>query len=316
MEEIRIVAYQVAAFFILMAVGFAGAKCKVLTKQSLEGLMKLIVKILLPCLICKVVLGSGVAAADYLSNLGFALAILICYGLLLAAGLVTGKLLRQRGTTYNVFAAEFTFGDMGFIGIPLLMAVFGGVETSIAISVYTVIDMALVWTLGVYLCSRHKKNAGGRNVWKNMISPTSVVLVLSLVLVFCGVKVPAVIMDPIASIGNSSTPLALIYIGGMLAFVPVKSLLSKKSIFGIVAVKMLLLPLTVFLAAGLWFGMRERMTLMYMVGLPAMTTISMLASLYGADQEYATTTVFITTLACIFTLPVITWAAGMISALA
>lgn len=312
MDEIGIVSYQVVSFFILMAVGYAGAKCKVLTRQSLEGLMKLIVKILLPCLICKVVLGSGVAAEDYLSNLGLALAIIMCYALLLAAGLGTGKLLRQKGTTYQVFAAEFTFGDMGFIGIPLLMAVFGGIETSIAISVYTVIDMALVWTLGVYLCSRHQKKEGkDKNIWKNMISPTSVILAISLILVFCRVKVPEVIMSPIASIGDSSTPLALIYIGGMLSYVPMKSLLSRKSIFVLVCVKMILLPLIVFMTAGLVFGMQERMTLMYMVGLPAMTTISMLASLYGADQEYATSTVFITTLACIVTLPLITWAAGV-----
>ena len=313
MTEMRVVAGQVVEFFVLMAVGFAGAKCKVLTRQSLEGIMKLIVKILLPCLICKVVLGSGVASADYLTNLGFAAAILICYGILLLAGLGTGKLLRQSKATYNIFAAEFTFGDMGFIGIPLLTAVFGGVETSIAVSVYTVIDMALLWTLGVYLCSRHRARAGEKeSAWKNMVSPTSVVLAASLVLVFCGVRIPEVIMNPVASIGNASTPLALIYIGGMLAFVPVKSLLHRKSIFGIVLVKMIVLPLLICAAAGLFFGRREQLTLMYMVGLPAMTTISMLASLYESDQEYATTTVFVTTLACMLTLPLITWLAGLI----
>lgn len=311
MAEMSIVAKQVVEFFVLMAVGFIGSKCKVLTKQSLDGIMKLIVKILLPCLICKVMLGSGVTKEDYWSNAGFALAILVCYGILLLAGLGVGKMLGLKGTTFNVFAAEFTFGDMGFIGIPLLTSVFGDVETSIAISVYTVIDMALLWTLGVYLCSRHnQKNDGKTDIWKNMISPTSVVLAAGLILVFCGVKLPDVVMNPITSIGNASTPLALIYIGGMLSFVPFQSLLARKSIFGIVGVKMLVLPVLVYLAAGLIFGMRERMTLMYMVGLPAMTTISMLASLYESDQEYATSTVFITTLACLVTLPAITWISG------
>ena len=51
-------------------VGFAGAKLKVLTKPILEGVMKLIVKILLPCLIFTVVAGSGVTAKDYLANGG------------------------------------------------------------------------------------------------------------------------------------------------------------------------------------------------------------------------------------------------------
>jgi len=264
--------------------------------------------VLLPCLIFKVVAGSGVAAGDYLANAGFALAILLCYVVLLAAGLGSGKLFGLNGSTYNVFAAESTFGDMGFIGIPLLMSVFKGAETSIAISVYTVIDMALLWTLGVYLCSKHNKGVDGQpSAWKNMISPTSVALVLGLILVFCGIQVPNVIMEPITSIGDASTPLALIYIGGMLSFVPFKALFKRVTIFGIVGVKMIIVPILVFLISGLFFGLQQRTTLMYMVGLPAMTTISMLAQLYGSDQEYATSTVFVTTLSCIGTLPLITW---------
>ncbi len=313
MTETGIVINQVIQFFILLIVGFAGAKLKVLTQPILEGVMKLIVKILLPCLIFNVVAGSGVAADDYAANGGFALAILVCYGILLVSGLGAGKLFRLKDKTYNVHVAESTFGDMGFIGIPLLMAVFGGTRTSIAISVYTVIDMALLWTLGVYLCSRHQKGEGSnKSAWKNMISPTSVALIAGLVFVFSGISIPDVVMSPIKSIGAASTPLALIFIGGMLSFVTPANLFKKWSIFGIVGIKMILLPVVVFVIAGLFFSGQERSTLMYMVGLPAMTTVSMLAQLYGSDQEYATSTVFITTLACIGTLPLITWIAGFI----
>lgn len=313
MTETGIVVNQVIKFFILLMVGFAGAKLKVLTKPILEGVMKLIVKILLPCLIFTVVAGSGVTAKDYLANGGFALAILICYAVLFLSGLGAGKLFHLKDKTYNVYVAETTFGDMGFIGIPLLTAIFGGIQTSIAISVYTVIDMALLWTLGVYLCNRHQKGEGTvKSAWKNMISPTSIALVIGLVFVFSGIKLPDVVMNPVESIGATSTPLALIFIGGMLSFVTPANLFKKGSIFGIVGIKMILLPIIVFALAGLFFGSQERSTLMYMVGLPAMTTISMLAQLYGSDQEYATATVFITTLACIGTLPLITWVSGII----
>jgi Predicted permeases len=315
MAEIGIVANQVTEFFLLMSVGFAAAKGGILTREILEGLMKLIVKILLPCLILKVVAGSGTTVADYTENAGFAVAILACYALLFVVGTGAGKLLCRKGPTYNVFVAEFTFGDMGFIGIPLLTAVLGGTGTSVAVSVYTVIDMALLWTLGVYLCSRHNKGASDKpNVWKNMISPTSAALLAGVALVCCAVRLPDVLMGPIASIGSMSSPLALIYIGGMLSFMPVKSLLRKKSILGIVGIKMVVLPLIVFAVSGSFFDMRERMMLMYMVGLPAMTTISMLAQLYSSDQEYATTTVFLTTLASVGTLPLITWLSGLILA--
>jgi malate permease and related proteins len=313
MNEVNIVVNQVIEFVILMAAGYIAAKCKVLTKSILEGIMKLIVKVLLPCLIFNVLVGGGATGADYLNNLGFGLAILVCYMVLFAVGSASGKLFRLKGCTYNVFVAESTFGDMGFIGIPLLLAVFKGTQTSMAISVYTVIDMALLWTLGVYLTSRHNKGAEGKPpVWKNMISPTSITLAIGLILVFCGIQVPTVVMDPIKSIGNASTPIALIFIGGMLSFVSFKQLFKKVSIFGIVGVKMILVPLLVFVVSSFFFNAQQSTTLMYMVGLPAMTTVSMLAQLYGSDQEYATSTVFITTLCCIGTLPLITWISVML----
>ena len=48
---------------------------------------------------------------------------------------------------------------MGFMGIPLLLGIFSDPVTRVCISIYAVIDMALLWTFGVYLCSRHRENA-------------------------------------------------------------------------------------------------------------------------------------------------------------
>ena len=58
--------------------------------------------------------------------------------------------------------------------------------------------MALLWTLGVYLCNRHQKGEGTvKSAWKNMISPTSIALVIGLVFVFSGIKLPDVVMNPV-----------------------------------------------------------------------------------------------------------------------
>jgi predicted permease len=47
------------------------------------------------------------------------------------------------------------------------------------------------------------------------------------------------------------------------------------------------------------------MILTLIVGLPAMTTVAMIAANYESDVEYATEIIFVTTLASLVTIPVV-----------
>ena len=58
-QQFYVVVNQVLVFGILMLIGYVMAKAKVLTADVLNGLSKLIVKLLLPCLIFYLIIGNG-----------------------------------------------------------------------------------------------------------------------------------------------------------------------------------------------------------------------------------------------------------------
>ena len=81
--------------------------------------------------------------------------------------------------------------------------------------------MALLWTYGVYLCSRHQESSNPMSAIKNMVNPTTVTLLIAFIIMAVRFPVPGLLMSTISGVGNTSKYLTLIYIGGVLAYVSV-----------------------------------------------------------------------------------------------
>lgn len=310
--QLDIVINQIIIFAILMAIGFIAVKAKALNKDALNALSKLIVMIILPALIFSIIAGSGITIADFLANGAFAIGVALCYTLLIVSGIVMSRLLNLKGKTANIYMSLATFGNMGFMGIPLLLGIFKDPVVQVCIAVYTVIDMALLWTYGVYLCSRHRDDSDPLSAIKNIINPTTVALAVGFAVMAVKLPVPGLLMGTISGIGNTSKYLTLIYIGGVLAYVSLARISTKSNILILTVVKMLALPVIVFFLLGFFLPSEPRTILALIVGLPGMTTIAMIASNYQSDVEYATEIIFVTTLASLVTIPLVFIATGML----
>lgn len=309
--QIDIIINQIIVFAILMVIGFIAAKTNIFTKDALNALSRVIVKVILPALIFTIIGDSGVTPKDFLISSGFIAGVVLCFTLLIIAGLVMSKLCRLEGKTANVFVALVTFGNMGFMGIPLIQEIFKEPAAQVCISVYAIIDMALLWTFGVYLCSRHQKNANWTKAVKNMINPTTTALFIGLIIMIFRIPVPNVLMNTIKGLGGTTKYLTLMYLGGTLAYVSVGNTVRKPSIFILTVVKMLVMPILVYYLLGFFLSPIPRTILTIIVGLPSMTTVAMVATAYQSDDEYAAEIIFVTTLASLLTIPIISFITSM-----
>lgn len=309
--QIVVVVNQIIIFAILMVVGFIGAKTNVITKDGLSALSKLIIKIILPALIFSIVADSGVTAKEFLISGRFTIGVLLSYAILILAGIVMSKLCKLEGKTANIFLALMIFGNMGFMGIPLIQAIFKEPVAQVCISIYTIIDMALLWTLGVYLCSRHQKNSNSLGSVRNMVNPTTVALLIAFIIMVFKIPVPDLLMNTISGMGGTSKYLTLMYLGGTLAYIAVDKIIKKPSIFVLALVKMLLIPMIIFFLLGFFLPQIPRTILTIIVGLPSMTTVAMVATAYQSDDEYATEIIFVTTLASLITIPIVSVVTSM-----
>ena len=108
------------------------------------------------------------------------------------------------------------------------------------------------------------------------------------------------------NLGACTSPMAMALVGAILADVPLKTVFDPKC-FYLVAVRQLLLPAVCLVALRL-LGV-DPLTAgvsVVLTGMPIGSTTAILAQKYGADAQFASKCVFISTLISLVTVPILT----------
>ncbi len=315
MDQFFTVLTQIGIFLILIALGVAAVKTKILDEHSLGSVSKVIMRMALPAYIfintAEGATRAGLAASLMVIPLAIAL-----YLLLFLLSLALGRVFRLSGNRNRVFRAIGIFGNVGFMGIPLVVELYP--DTALLyISLFTILDQLLFWTYGVSLTRPAGKRREGRRFspagLKNLLSPALIAIAAATVLVLLEVRLPYVLSATLNRLGSASMPLSLLYIGGMLSMTDVRPVLKCWELYGEILLKMVALPLA-FYAVQRGIGVAADMagTLSFLAGLPAINLVAMLAKQNGSEGDYAVCAVMMTTLACLVTLPLVSLGIALI----
>jgi hypothetical protein len=164
--------------------------------------------------------------------------------------------------------------------------------------------MAVLWTLGVKLTSP-STNQNHFNP-KKLINPVTVAIFLAVIFILVDFQMPKVLLSALTKIGSTSTPLAMIYLGGVFSYLNLGEYLKKSELYGIVFIKMTVFPVILYWVLGFAPIVEEiRMTLAFLSAMPSMSSIVMMAKASGTDGDYAMGGIFITTLSSVITIPLV-----------
>lgn len=306
MEQFFIALTQIGIFLIMICIGVLAMKIKIFNSNSLAAVSRLVMQISLPSYIFI----NAVTSATRESLLGSLMVVPIAavlYLVLIAVSAVIEKIFRLKGNRQHVFRASLIFGNIGFMGIPLVTALYPNTAL-LYVSVFTIVDQLVFWTYGVVLTkpvSNHKKAISAANL-KNLLSPSLVAIVLATVFILAEIPIPQVITDSLMAVGNTSMPLALIYIGGVLCMSDIRPVLKCGELYVGIVVKMIALPVVCYLVLG-GLGIAADMagTIAFLVALPGIEMVPMLAQINRSDGDYAVCAIMMTTIASLATLPVV-----------
>lgn len=306
MEQFFIALTQIGIFLILICVGIAAVKTKILDAHSLGGVSKLVIQISLPAYIFI----NAIESATRQSLIDSLVIVPIAAGLyiiLVIVSAVIENIFHLRGNRKSVFRASLIFGNIGFMGIPLVTALYP--DTALLyVSIFTIVDQLFFWTYGVVLTkpvSGEKQKMSPESL-RNLLSPPLIAIILATVFIIAGIHIPVVFASALTAIGNTSMPLALVYIGGVLCMSDIRPVLKCGELYTGIVVKMILLPAVCYLVmsrAGLTADMAG--TLAFIVALPGIEMVPMLAQSNGSDGDYAVCAIMMTTIACLITLPIV-----------
>ena len=122
MELALISARQVVVFFMLIMTGYFAIKAKVLTPEARHHFSSLLVSIVVPCML----VNSYIAEFDAEVFHGIVLAFIHSF-ILIMIGLVIAVLAARRMGKDNraIFEFAMIFSNAGYMGFPLIQALFG-----------------------------------------------------------------------------------------------------------------------------------------------------------------------------------------------
>lgn len=306
MEQFFIVLNQIGIFLILIIFGILAVKFGILDEHSLGSVSKLVMRMALPAYIF-------INTAEGATRQGLAESLLVIplavalYLMLFLLSLLLEKVFHLKGNRGHVFRAIVMFGNVGFMGIPLVVELYP--DTALLyISLFTILDQGLFWTYGVSLTkpvSEQKEKISLKNL-KNLLSPALVAIVGATVLVLLNIHLPKLLTTTLSKLGTASMPLSLLYIGGMLSMTDVRKVLRCGELYAEIGLKMLVLPIVFFLVMKLCQVPTDMAgTMTFLTGLPAINMVAMLSKNNGSDGDYAVCAVMMTTLACLVTLPLV-----------
>lgn len=304
MDQFFIVLNQLISFLIMMIIGFLSAKLSVASENFLDGLSKLIMRIILPILIFTNAV-NGTTRNELFECYPILLLSIGMYIGLIIVFLLLSKCMGLKEERNRLYRSTMIFGNAGFIGIPLLMAIFPE-KGALYIALMSIIDQTVLWTYGLNLTVPVKEKQNFK--LKNFINPALGAVVLSVIIILLGIHIPSMVLTPLQTVGKASTPLSLIYLGGLFYYCNWKMVLKEKELYIGILTKMIIFPIAFYyIASNICSNVDMVRAMAIISGLPTMTTIAMFAKSKNNQAEYAVGTVLVTTAVCLITLTIVSY---------
>ena len=301
------VAQQVVIMFLLIAVGFVIFRIKMVDQHTVKRMTDVLLYVVTPAILFS---SFTIERTDELLKslfLAFGLAILSY----LCAIAISYLLIRRKGNPHAAIERfAITYPNNGFMGIPLVAAVFG--ETGILYATaYICIGNVFTWTHGVSLILRSRSQEGNREKLKMplsqlLLSPPLLSFFAGLLVFLLRIPIPDTLGQAIDYIASLNTPLAMMIVGTNLAQTPILSSFRSPRLYWVVFLINLAVP-AVVLGIFSFLPLPKDLLInnIILTACPSAAMTIIFAEKYQNDVEYATKLFTLSSLLTLITLPAV-----------
>ena len=299
----------VFVIFLLMCVGYLLGHLGWMTASEKKFVSKFVINVAVP-VNCVVGVLNNFTRNDLLSAGWKLLAAWLVVGLslLLSAGVAT--LLKLPKNRWGVFVCMGGISNTMFIGLPMTEQLFGSVGIPYMMT-YFLASTVYTQTIAVVLCERSGSCAPGKLRPGAMLldmfkKPPVIGICVAVVCLLLDYKPTGVLMNAAKYLSNCVTPLAMLYCGFILYEVGLKNLRLMPGLGSMLLIRLILSPVLCIGMSAL-FGITglARDVFVVMASLPCITQVTVMAGLYGADEQYAAVGSSLSLLGIFITIPVL-----------
>lgn len=295
---VSITAQQVLVMFLLILVGYLAVRAQVLGAEARRSFSTLLVNIVVPAMIVDSYLIPF--DPDILANL-VRTALVSTGALLIGLGIALLATRRMQSPDRPILRFAITFSNAGYMGFPLIEALFGA-EGLLYASIFNTFFNILIWTAGIALLD---PGAKGANPVRELVKkPALLAVALGLVLYLGRVPVPDLIAQPIGLLGGMNTPLSMLITGIIIATSDLKAVIRRGALWQTILLRMLAVPAAaVLLCLATGTGGMVGAVIILLEACPCAAITSVFAVQYRYDEQLAAGAVVVSTLLSIAALP-------------
>ena len=297
---IGILINKILSMALMMLIGAALVKCKILKSDDSRVLSALSLYVIMPCVILTSFQVDFTAEVRSGLLLALAAAVIIHIALILLNILLV-KFLRLDA----VEQTSIIYSNAGNLIVPLVTAILGK-DWVIYTCAFLCVQMVLLWSHGKTVLCGEK----GIDIKKIATNVNMIAIYIGIALLFTGLRFPSIIADTMDSISGTVGPVAMFITGMIIGGRSVKALLHNgrlwmTTVFRLIVIPMLTLAFLKFsgMAQMVPNGGEVLLVTFLAVITPSASTITQLAQMYDHDADYAGSINVLTTILCIITMP-------------
>ena len=290
--------------FALVVVGYVAGKLGYLGGDFDRQLSRLVINITCPALILSSAMTGELPDRQYI--LPLLLISTLTYIVLAAVAFFLPRYLTKRREDEGAIGFALMFGNVGFMGYPVVASIFGH-EAVFYAAVLNVVNTFAVFTVGTVLITGKKEVEGSRFEKKVLYSTPMLAAYLTMLIVALRiVNIPQYISQPLTMLGNITVPAALLIIGSSMSQLSLRSLMGNGTVYMTTALRLAILPLIVHcLMTALGFSPFVVNINTVVIAMPVATYGTILCLKYEKDTTMITEVTFITTLLSMLTIPLL-----------
>ncbi|MDD1703404.1 MAG: AEC family transporter [Methanoregula sp.] len=299
--ELIAILLAIFSLFVIIGIGYAARKQGILNGDRVHLISHILVNVALPAITISSmqvphtaktmdIVDSTLLVAGIYYVAAFLVSILICH------------FLPSSPAEKGVFQFMLVFPNTMFMGIPVAEAVLGP-DSLFYVILFNLPFNLLVFTMGVWLLAQGRP---GKLDPKVLLSPGLVAAFVGLALFFIGYTIPAPVQTGLELVGSATTPLAMLVVGALLATLPVARLAGDWRVYLFTGLRLVIFPVIAFIVLSAFISDRLLLGVsVLLIAMPVAANSVLLSEEYKVDSTLASQGVFLSTLLCLATIPLL-----------
>ncbi len=299
-----IVATQMIIIFLFMIIGYVLTQKGKFSQTTASDMSFLIINICCPAMMLSGVLTDQSITPQHLIQMG--IVVVLAYAFLILFAILIGSLLRVKKDQRKHYKLMTVFGNIGFIGYPVINAVIGSGGMPYA-ALFNLGFNLLVFTYGIIVLNQNTEGEKQKLQWKKLINVGTISGVVAILALIFKPTVPTAVLNCLDYLGSIMTFMTVAIIGHTLAFIPLKQVFREKRIYLFVLLRSVLVPIAVGFVMKQFVHDETMINVtMLLMAMPVANMPLMLAQQAGQETETLTKGIVLSTTLSIITITLVT----------